>query len=125
MSMNHISIDSYILLLVRCEDFKTLQTQHLGNIRYSHCTGPNTYEVVALDTIDLAALGDSAEVENPYNPTSPDQDLINKHGEKLAKELKRKEFLDRWTLTMRPKVFGVYGTCIAWLVPFRRITVGS
>lgn len=102
---------------MRCEDFKALQTQYQENFRYCQRIGPTTYEVVALDTIDLAALGESAEVENPYNPTSPEQDLINKYGEKLAKELKRKSFLDRCTLKTRPKVFGVYMHCMAGAFP--------
>jgi hypothetical protein len=106
-----------MLLLVRCKDFQALQTQFHKEFRFFQCIRPDTYEVVALDTIDLSALGDSAEVENPYNPTCPDQDLIEKHGDKLAKELKRKSFLDRWALKARPKGFGVYMHCMAGAFP--------
>lgn len=91
-----LTIDSYILFGVRCQDFKELQAQFESEICFHHIRPPDTYGVLALKSIDLTAMKSCAEIEIPYNPTAPDRKLVDEHGAEVAKMVMRKNFLDRW-----------------------------
>jgi hypothetical protein len=108
------SLNSYVLFRVECHDFQRLRYEYGANMYFYQAVGPDAFEVLALNSIDLESMSCVAEVDWPYNPAAPDQELIDKHGEEAAKVLMRKAFVERWCREIHDKrVQAAYLCCMA------------
>jgi hypothetical protein len=108
------ALDSYVLFRVTSDDFQRLRYEYRSEIYFYQAIDPDTFEVVALKTINLQRMACRAEIEMPYNPAAPAQELIDKHGLERAKVLMRKTFVDRWCREIHDKrVQAAYLCCMA------------
>jgi hypothetical protein len=112
--MQEAALNSYVLFRAKSNDFQRFRYEYRSEIYFYQAVGPDTFEVVALKTIDVESMACHAEIEMPYNPAAPGQELIDKHGEEAAKVLMRKAFVDRWCRDIHDKrVQAAYLCCMA------------